>query len=389
MKFPDDVQKALRRRFASRHRQWLEASADPPAASAWPLEIALGVPTENQALKQLEDLRAWIAAWQSWRGAGTLCWGERRWRKLGAQPVPEKLRLADPGAVARWIGEAERWERASRRYRELLGRWPRLGRRLPRYFAVLADYSEADYRRLLDTLAWIDQHPACGLYPRQLPVSGLDSKWFERRKGLLADLIGAARGAAPGAGEVYARCGLKAPPPLIRLRLLDERLRQKVGGLGDLSAPWPQLAALDLPVRTVFIVENLQTGLAFHDLPGSLVIMQLGYGVDVLARLPWVASARCLYWGDLDTHGFAILNRARSHLPELQSVLMDEATLHGHRRLWGQEQEPHAAQTLPLLTDPERAVYRGIKSHTWGQNVRLEQERIAWDVAWKTVQQVV
>ena len=154
---------------------------------------------------------------------------ERRWRKLGAQPVPEKLRLADPGAVARWIGETERWDRASRRYRHLLGRWPRLGRRLPRYFAVLADYSEADYRRLLDTLAWIDQHPACGLYPRQLPVSGLDSK----------------------------------------------------------------------------------------------------------------------------------------------------------------EQEPHAAQTLPLLTDPERAVYRGIKSHTWGQNVRLEQERIAWDVAWKTVQQVI
>lgn len=389
MKFPDDVQKALRRRFSSRHREWLEASADPPPASAWPLEIALGVPTENRALKQLEDLRAWIAAWQSWRGAGTLCWSERRWRKLGVQPVPEKLRLADPGAVARWIGETERWDRASRRYRHLLGRWPRLGRRLPRYFAVLADYSEADYRRLLDTLAWIDQHPACGLYPRQLPVSGLDSKWFERRKGLLADLIGAARGAAPGAGEVYARCGLKAPPSLIRLRLLDERLRQKVGGLGDLSAPWPQLAALDLPVRTVFIVENLQTGLAFHDLPGSLVIMQLGYGVDVLARLPWVAAARCLYWGDLDTHGFAILNRARSHLPELQSVLMDEATLHGHRRLWGEEQEPHAAQTLPLLTDPERAVYRGIKSHIWGQNVRLEQERIAWDVAWKTVQQVI
>ena len=29
--------------------------------------------------------------------------------------------------------------------------------------------------------------------------------------------------------------------------------------------------------------------------------------------------------GDLDTHGFAILNCARSYLPELKSVLMDEA----------------------------------------------------------------
>ncbi len=391
MKFPDDVQKELKRRFKNKHREWLEASDYPVQLeqSVSPLEVTLGVPTENQALKQVEDVRAWVVAWQSWNGVGSLSWGERRWRKLGTQPVPEKLLLSGPGEVAQWIGEADRWDRAQQRYRDLIGRWPQLSNKLPRYFPILADYNEGDYWRLIDMVAWIEKNPASDLYPRQLPVSGLDSKWLEKRRGLLADLVDAVRGESSTEGDFYGRCGLKAPPQLIRLRILDCSLRQRIGGLSDISAPWEQLAELDLPVSSVFIVENLQTGLAFDDLPESIVIMQLGYGVDVLGRLPWIAKAQCIYWGDLDTHGFAILNRARSYLPELKSVLMDEAILRNHQDLWVEEKDQHAAETLPLLTDPEQSVYQAIKHNTWGQNVRLEQERIDWDVAWKTLQQAI
>lgn len=391
MKFPDDVQKELKRRFKNKHREWLEASGDPRQLeeSAWPLEVTLGIPTENQVLKQVEDVRAWVAVWQSWRGVGSLSWSDRRWRKLGVQRLPERLVLGGPEEVAKWIGEADRWERSQRRYKELIRRWPQLASKLPRYFYLLADYSEVDYRRLVDMLAWIEKNPASNLYPRQLPVSGLDSKWLEKRKGVLADLVDAVRGESSAEGDFFQRCGLKAPPQLIRLRILDDNLRQRVGGLGDISAPWEQLVSLDLPVSNAFIVENLQTGLAFYDLPGSIVIMQLGYGVDVLGRLPWVAKAHCAYWGDLDTHGFAILNRARSYLPELKSVLMDEATLRSHQDLWVDEKDQHPAETLPLLTDPEQALYQAIKRNALGQNVRLEQERIAWDVAWQTLQQAI
>lgn len=389
MKFPDDVLKELKRRFKNRHREWLEASGnpEPPEDLFWPLEVNLGIPTENQALKQVEDVRAWVAAWQYWNGVGSLSWGDRRWRKLGTQPVPEKLLLASAGEVAQWIGEADRWDRAQQRYMDLIRHWPQLAGDLPRYFAILADYCEVDYRRLIGMVAWIEKHPASNLYPRQLPVSGLDSKWLEKRKGLLAGLVDAVRGRSTAEGDFYERCGLKAPPQLIRLRILDDSLRQRVGGPGDISVPWEQMAELDLPVSNVFIVENLQTGLAFDDLPGSIVIMQLGYGVDVLGRLPWVAKANCVYWGDLDTHGFAILNRARIYLPELKSVLMDEETLRNHQDLWVEEKDQHAAEILPLLTDPEQAVYQAIKRNTWGQNVRLEQERIAWNFAWKKLRQ--
>ncbi len=392
MKSPEEVQKLLLRRFKNRHREWLAASGngEQPEVNVWPLAINLGAPTENQALKQVEDVRAWVAAWQSWSGAGSLSWSDRRWRKLGTQRVPEKLVLASPAEVALWVGEAERWARAQQRYNELIGRWPSLAGSLARYFAVLADYSEADYWRLVDMVAWIEANPASNLYPRQVPVAGLDSKWLEAHKGVLAYLIDAVRGESPDDGDLFRRCGLKTPPRTIRLRLLDSHLRQRVGGLGDISAPWDQLAELDIPASNVFIVENLQTGLALADLPGSVVIMSLGYGVDVLGRLPWVAKARSIiYWGDLDTHGFAILSRARAYLPGLKSILMDEETLHSHQELWVEEKSPHSAETLPLLTDAEQALYQGIKRNAWGERIRLEQERIVWDLAWEVLQQAI
>lgn len=68
---------------------------------------------------------------------------------------------------------------------------------------------------------------------------------------------------------------------------------------------------------------------------------------------------------------------------------MDEATLLSHKDLWVEEKDQHGAETLPLLTDPEQALYQAMKRNTWGQNVRLEQERIAWDVAWRTLQQTI
>lgn len=257
-----------------------------------------------------------------------------------------------------------------------------------RYYDLLADYDEVDFRRLIDMLAWIENNPASGLYPRQLPVAGLDSKWLEKRKAVLAEIIDAVRGETSGEGDFFKRCGLRTLPQLMRLRILDSELRARTGGLGDISAPLEQLAELDISATTVFVVENLQTGLAFADLPGSVVIMQLGYGVDLLARLPWVVRAHCVYWGDLDTHGFAILSRARAYLPSLKSVLMDEQTLHSHRELWVEEKTQHGAETLPWLTDAEQAVYRGLRNQTWGQNVRLEQERIAWDTAWNKLQAI-
>lgn len=386
MKLPDDVRQFLARRFQGKHRDWLIGEA---GKGQWPLEVPLGIPTEQAALRQVHGVRAWVSAWQRWQGVGTLSWCERRWRALGVQHLPEKLTLNGPEDVALWIGESARWERAQSRYQTLTARWPVLAQQLRKYFDVLADYGDTDFRRLAEMLDWLANHPNSDLYPRQLPVSGLDSKWLDGRKGLLTDLVAAMHQDSSGNLDFYRRCGLKAPPLLVRMRVLDQALRARVGGMGDFAAPVDDLAGINLPVTHVFIVENLQTGLAMSDMPGAVVLMHLGYHVDVLARLPWLASAICIYWGDLDTHGFAILQRARSYIPQLQSVLMDEDTLLRHQALWVDEKEQHQAAELTFLTEEEQRLYRDLKQQRWGQNVRLEQERIDWATALGTLQRSI
>ncbi|MEX5748567.1 Wadjet anti-phage system protein JetD domain-containing protein [Massilia sp. X63] len=376
MKTPAEVRQLLLRRFGRQHRTWLEAGA---ASQAWPLDIPLGLPGEQAALAQMAATHAWVRTWQAWNGEGTLCWTERRWRTLGTQRLPERLRLDNPRQLAWWIGELDRWDRAVLRHAQLVQRWPALAVHAATAFDALADFSDSDIDRLVAALAWFEANPRSGLYLRQVPIPGLDTKWIEARQGLLCGLISVLHGFEAGASDIHALCGLRRVPGLVRMRALDPALRQRIGGLGDLSAPVEELARLDLDPCHVLIVENLQTGLALEDLPGVVAFMALGYGVDQLGGLPWLGGAHCLYWGDIDTHGFAILNRARGVLPNLRSFLMDQDTLLQHRPLWSEEPSQHPAQELERLHASEAAVYRGLKQHAWGASIRLEQERVALD----------
>ena len=356
----------------------------------WPLEINLGVPTEKTVRLQPEELRAWISSWKSWQGpdkrsAVSLVWSERRYRSLGLQNVPLKLVLECPNDVALWIGEEARWSRAVGRFASLVQRWPEMINTLPRYYSVLADDESPDFLNLTKMLSWIFANPDSNLYIRQIPVPGIHSKWLETRKNIICELAAAVQGDKSGNRDFYSRCGLKPLPQLIRMRILDPLLRSRFGGLGDISAPLEEAAGLDINPINVFIVENIQTALAFNDLKGSVVIMGLGYGVDLLGKIPWLASSRCIYWGDIDTHGFAILKRARSYLPGLEAVLMDKATLLSHRELWVVEKDQHSSTGISLLTGDELMLFQSLKNNIWGQHIRLEQERICWDAAWKVI----
>ncbi|MDR2731572.1 MAG: DUF2220 family protein [Treponema sp.] len=392
MKFPDDTRDLIKRKIMSKHREWLKmsVSGNSPQTDSlkaiWPLEINLGIPKEQDALKQKENVRAWITAWKSWRGSGALAWTERHWRSLGVQTVPQKLILNGPIDAVSWTGEAEAWSRAVERFKTLVQRWPALIDILPRYYSVLANYDDAAFLRITGMLSWICANPGSGLYPRQIPVVGVDSKWLESHKGLICELVSTIQGTNDH--DFFKVCGLKPQPQLIRMRILDPEIRNRFSGLCDICVPLKEAADLGIKPTHVFIVENLQTGLAFEDLAGSVVIMALGYGVDVLGQIPWLHHARCIYWGDIDTHGFAILNRARTRLPSMDTVLMDEPTLFAHRDLWVQEKEQSASCELPLLTNREQELFLSLKNNSWGQQIRLEQERICWDFAWKVIQAV-
>jgi hypothetical protein len=94
-----------------------------------------------------------------------------------------------------------------------------------------------------------------------------------------------------------------------------------------------------------------------------------------LSWVAWLGNRDIRYWGDIDTHGFAMLDRLRARFPRTQSLLMDRETLIAHRRLWGREDAPH---TGPLAhpTEQEQALYDELRQNSLDDRVRLEQERI-------------
>jgi len=383
LKYPEHIREILTRRYHNHCRNWLDERER--KNQGWPIQLILGKPTEEDVQRQSDAVRRWMAIWQSWSGEGELIWRERRFRTFGSQCLPEKIQFQNPESISAWIGESQRWQKAKERYSRFILRWPEISSCLARYYDNLADYRDDDFQRLEDLLTWLLANPNSNLYPRQMPIAGLDTKWVDRRKTMVSHLLAVLKNETIVGRDFFQCCGLKPPSTLIRMRILDPVLRQVVGGLIDIAAPLDELARLNLHASRVYIIENLQTGLSFCDEDGSVVIMHLGYNVDVLSRLPWVKRAHCIYWGDLDTHGFAILHRARSHIPHLQSVLMDEVTLLRNRALWVEEKEPHSASHLELLTAAEQQVYQGLKQSRWGEKVRLEQERIAWDYACEVI----
>jgi hypothetical protein len=165
----------------------------------------------------------------------------------------------------------------------------------------------------------------------------------------------------------------------MRVRVLCPTLREVTSGLCDVEAPVDELAKLPLSPSRVLVVENLESGLALPDLPGCVAVIRLGNAVSLLARMSWAVSRPIVYWGDIDTHGFEILDRARAALGELSSVLMDEETLLACRDLWVEEPVQARGRALPNLTRAEREVFESLCAQRWGHHVRLEQERIPWD----------
>jgi len=134
---------------------------------------------------------------------------------------------------------------------------------------------------------------------------------------------------------------------------------------------------LSLPLKRVFITENEISLLAFPNVRKSIAVFGAGYGFDMLAQAHWLTDCEVYYWGDIDTHGFAILDQLRAHVPHAQSLLMDRETLLCHRQHWGNEPRPESRDLL-RLRPAEAALYDDIRFNRLGMQVRLEQEKISF-----------
>jgi hypothetical protein len=348
----------------------------------FPLRLTLKGPSSSELTEHFEAVRAWIADLVGIQRI-RIVWREVNHRVLGTQRLPQSIWVDTLDDALTLIGkraDAARFETLltlTRSKNSALLEW--LAKR-PLQAIVLADV----WPRLLDVVAWMQQHPRPGIYLRQVDISKVHSKFIEAHRGVLAELFDLALPTTAiaaehsGVSQFAARYGFLDKPTRIRLRVLDARICLVSGAaFPDVTLDADSFAKLDIPVRRVFITENETNFLAFPSVPDAFVIFGAGYGWDALSRAKWLERCSIYYWGDIDTHGFAILDHLRRRFKHAESFLMDRATLLTHQPLWGNEPD-QIIHDLPSLTDAEQALFDDLRDNRIRSNLRLEQEMIGF-----------
>lgn len=313
-----------------------------------------------------------------------------KFRLFGNQTIPNKIIFENAESLSRYLGKYSE-------YNEILNLVERTKKEFPEIHKLILDKPKL----LLDNISiwndalivcnYISNHEYQNKYIRELAIPNIDTKFIEGNKKLFRTLFDAIlnedkidfeyTSLASYSYDFEKRYGFKYNPSRIRLRLLDQQIRNEYGGISDIEINADEfdsfLNNVDCYIDNVYITENKINGLIFPDKYNSIVIFGLGYGVDTLKDFNFLKSCNIEYWGDIDTHGFAILSRLRSYFPKAKSFLMDEDTFNSHKRMAVTEYNKHKADSLPFLNEAEQNLYKKLKNKE--NYSRLEQEKINFD----------
>jgi len=352
--------------------------------SLFPRRLTLKGPDSRELSERFPEVRDWIAGLSAAAGPYRIEWRRVNHRILGTNEIPAAIwidRLSDALGL---LGKRRAADQFAALVELTRDEQPELIPWLTRRPLRALELAE-DWPRLLEIVAWLLKHPRPAIYLRQIDLPGVHTKLIEGHRGVLAELLDLVMpedsidGTHTGIGGFCSRYGFLDKPLRVRFRLLDSNVRLlPVEADQDVTLTQASFASLVLPVSKVFITENEINFLAFPDISDAMVIFGAGYGFDNLAAAPWLHEKEIYYWGDIDTHGFAILNQLRRLLPHVVSFLMDQQTLLAHRALWGVETQPETG-TLTRLNSEESTLYNQLHRNHWGERIRLEQERIGFD----------
>ncbi len=355
----------------------------------FPLAIRLKQPTSKVMLDEFPIMQDWVKEMRTYAAKNDveLQWVEINHRVLGQQHLPCAVWLENTQQAARLIGKVqllkqfEHLFKATGKQVALLHSW------LLKHPLKALQLAEK-WPRLLDICIWMQMHPNPRIYLRQVDIAGVDSKFIEQHKRVLAELfdillpVYAIDDDYVGVAGFARRYGFLDKPIMLRVRPLDDNLSWLMSSDNqDVSMTAKGFAHLDdmicSRIRHIFIVENEINYLSFPQVPQSILIFGSGYGFEALKQARWLTHHNIYYWGDLDTHGFAILNQLRAKFSQVESFLMDEATLLEHRISWGHEPKQES-KDLQYLNKNEADVYDTLRNNILADQLRLEQEHISF-----------
>jgi hypothetical protein len=349
-----------------------------------PIELPVKAPSASELLDQFDDAVRWAEVFQrdSHTGGGAarfeVTYRTLKSKNLGSNSVPAQVRIESFTQLCALIGT----QRDVRSLDEILNQTNATIPSLVPWVVthpLSAVEHQGIWRDLLATVTWIATNDTEALYLRQIDVEGLDTKFVDRHRKLLDELLTTVlpeHRIDPdfSAADFARRFRFRPKPAYTRLRLLNPQPAFPKH-LSEITLRTEELAALELDADTVFVIENEITYLAFPAVLNSVVIFGSGFSLAALRDIPWMDSREIVYWGDIDTHGFDILNRLRARFESVHSIMMDHHTLLAHPRQWVTEPSP-TNRALTNLNDAEGALYHDLIEDRYGHAVRLEQERV-------------
>jgi hypothetical protein len=344
----------------------------------------------GRVLEDFSAIRQWIQALREGSkekgGFGyRIQFSQVNHRQLGEQELPCAIIFESREDFLQLIGKDREYERFQDIVRLVFTWHPDLQPLIERSPGKVLEYGPK-WPQLLRVCDFFLKNPRPNRYLRELDIPDVDSKFIEQHRSILSELldhilppdcISAEITGLSGHG-FERRFGLKYDEPLIRFRLLDQSL-MRYPGMADMSIPLSNFTLLSVPCDRVFVTENKVNGLIFPQAQDSMVIFGLGYGIQSLQHMEWLKDRRIHYWGDIDTHGFAMLSQLRHYFPQTRSFLMDRQTLDEFQMLWVTEpSDKRCIADLPNLNPEETRLYVELRDNSLGENIRLEQERISF-----------
>lgn len=375
--------------IATIHKRWERGRylRDYASGVPWePITLPVKAPAATELLNDFEKAAQWADRFRrdikTGRCAGSIGVEHRNVRSLGlgANVVPARIRIETFEQLCSLLGTAGEVRLLDEIMELTADALPDLLPWVIEHPAEAVAHHQI-WERILGIIRWITNHDTGQFYLRHIDVPGVDTKFVERHRKLLDKLLTIAlpleRVDRDQTGFAR-RFGFRGKPHYTRFRLLAP-LPTVPAGLSELRLRTDELAKLDLPVDTVFVVENEISYLAFPDVPEAVVIFGEGFALTVLEALPWLHAKDLVYWGDTDTHGFAMLDRLRSRFTSVRSILMDHEAFLAHPDQHVTEPNP-THEPLAHLTEAEQSLYQDLVEDRFGPALRLEQERVRFSL---------
>lgn len=312
--------------------------------------------------KRAEKSKGWSIKWEDWNS-----------KKLGKQKWPSSISIETEDDYLYLIKKGEEVSQFKRQLEELI-RWKKEIRSflLVRTNAVL-EY-QSIWNDICNVVDYLIQNDVEGYYIRSLPLP-VHTKFIENNKAFIYSLL---KHFSP---ERYPEetirfetaLGLKEKQHVYTMRWLDDNLATKymhgheVFGLSTVG-----LRAVDWEVEELWLVENETNLFLLPNRKGALVLFSKGHAVTQLFNIPLLGRTKLVYWGDLDEHGFIMLNSFRKNYNHAKSIFMDQNTVEYHRSEMLTQPEKYKIRSLEYLSIDENEAFQTLLSI----NGRIEQEKL-------------